>query len=89
MSMSSMDPSSSGLPVSSSYPERLNNAEGPPSTYAEEGKAAAMLMTSNPSSYPSQPGQPGPVPAPFRPIPTRQYAVPNSLPAVLPTSGKD
>lgn len=90
MSMSSsMDPPSSGLPISQSYPERMNSN----ANYPDDGsKPAAMLVTSNPTSANmSSQGTVslGGIPGPFRtPSQTRQYPPPNSLPACLPSSGK-
>ncbi|ODM99137.1 Arfaptin-2 [Orchesella cincta] len=86
MSMSSsMDPPPSGLPISTSYPERMSTS----ATYPDDvNKPAAMLVTSNPTSANvSNQGPVGGIPPPFRSsTQNRQYPTPNSLPSCLPTS---
>lgn len=100
MSMSSsMDPPPSGLPMSTSYPERMNSSvSGYPSSVDDVNKPAAMLVTSNPTSanvtttnqggmMVSSSNPMGGIPPPFRSSQqTRQYPAPNSLPTCLPTS---
>lgn len=100
MSMSSsMDPPPSGLPMSASYPERMNSSvSGYPSSVDDVNKPAAMLVTSNPTSanvtttnqggmMVSSSNPMGGIPPPFRSSQqTRQYPAPNSLPTCLPTS---